>query len=105
MDWGFGGLRMANVFAYRSTDQSVLRRLDDPVGDKTDAWLTKMGRDAGVIVAAWGRDAWFSHRAAAVARRFEGRITCLGRNQDGSPKHPLYLRKDAQRVAFVLTEP
>jgi hypothetical protein len=36
--WGYGSLLLGNLFAYRSKDQSALRRVLDPIGPDNDAW-------------------------------------------------------------------
>src|SRR5271157_168450 len=37
--WGFGGMSMLNVFAYRSTNPRALRAATDPVGPRNGAAL------------------------------------------------------------------
>ncbi|MDA8965892.1 DUF1643 domain-containing protein, partial [Pseudomonadales bacterium] len=44
---GFGGLCMANLFAFRATQPKDLKQAKDPVGDANDKWLSKLHRDAG----------------------------------------------------------
>lgn len=49
-----------------------------------------------MIVCCWGRvERKLSHMAEEIAqllyRLKPGALWCLGKNQDGSPKHPLYL--------------
>jgi len=43
-DWGYGGLCMANLFAFRATKPSVLMSSNDPVGSANDDWLKKLSR-------------------------------------------------------------
>ena len=37
--WGYGGLVMANLFAYRATNPSEMKAATDPVGVANDEWL------------------------------------------------------------------
>ena len=53
-DWGYGGLCMANLFAYRATDPSNMFSAQDPIGPQNDVWLERLAKDAGIVVAAWG---------------------------------------------------
>jgi hypothetical protein len=107
-DWGFDGLVMLNLFAYRSTDASVLdamvKRGEDPVGPQNDEWIDRLTKSAGKVVCAWGRFALAPARGAKVIARLKTMgVTphALDINQDGSPKHPLFVRKDAITNPYV----
>ena len=64
--WGYGGLVMANLFAYRSTDKSVLYQIDDPVGPENDSYLKRLSEEAAETVCAWTDDGAFMGRDTAV---------------------------------------
>ena len=51
-DWGYGGLCMTNLFAYRATIPANMMSAADPVGAENNAWLANLAENAGVIVAA-----------------------------------------------------
>src|ERR687886_2684884 len=86
-DWGFGSIALANLFAYRTPEPRLLRRVDDPVGPANDRWLSRLVREAELVVAAWGARGDHRGRAAAVAPCL-GRLHCLGLTQGGAPRHP-----------------
>jgi len=92
---GMGALCMANVYAYRSTDPAGLRDLGLALAVGTDngRWLAAAARHAGAVICAWGKHAAQRDVAAtlSILRANAARVLCLGINQDGSPKHPLYL--------------
>ena len=67
-DWGYGGLCMANLFAFRATYPSDMKEVQDPIGPENDAWLKRLAKDAGVIVGAWGNDGVFCERSKIVAK-------------------------------------
>ncbi len=92
--WGFDWLLMGNVYALRSTDPKGLMRVDDPVGPKNERAVRGLARRAELIVAAWG-DNRLNVPAGRLAKWILSRThtRCLGENQNGSPKHPLYLRR------------
>lgn len=95
--WGFDWLLMGNIYAYRSTDPKVLPSIDDPVGPENHAALTWMSDRAELIVAAWGKNKLNPPgRWLARAILHHPQVRCLGRNQDGTPKHPLYLAKTTE---------
>ena len=102
--WGLPGLIMLNVFAYRATDKARLLDVDDPVGAENDAAILRLASGAPLVVAAWGQPPKaLAGRGPAVAAMLAGagvRLMCFGRNADGSPKHPLYQRKDAPLLPY-----
>jgi hypothetical protein len=103
--WNLPGLVMLNAFAYRATDKKRLLEVADPVGAENDAMIAHYARSAALVVVAWGQPPKpLMGRGAAVAAllRREG-VTpmCFGVNNDGSPKHPLYQRRDAVLVPWA----
>lgn len=101
--WGCGGLIMANIFAYCSTDRSKLKTVKNPVGDENNEWLLKLSKKAKFIVAAWGTDGALFDRAEEV-KKMNLELYCLEISIDGHPKHPLYLKSDLKPKPFHLTK-
>ena len=97
---GFGGLCMANLFAFRATQPKDLKQAKDPVGDANDKWLSKLHRDAGLVVAAWGNDGKFLGRADEVTKQLSN-LYCLKINKSGEPAHPLYLKKGLKPTPYI----
>jgi hypothetical protein len=97
-DWGFGRLTVVNLFAFRSASPQVLRIVSDPIGPANDAWILRLAHDADLVVAAWGVGVGvglaggYCDRATMVTSKVGG-LYCLGRTSDGSPRHPLYVRR------------
>jgi hypothetical protein len=94
-DWGFDGLCMTNIFAYRATDPKVMKQQDDPVGVDNDKWLIKCGKSADLVVAAWGTHGAYRNRGVEVMELFDKyqiNLHALKLTQDGHPGHPLYLK-------------
>lgn len=93
--WNCGTLCMANLFAWRDTDPAKMMAASDPVGPDNDRHLLECAGEATMILAAWGTHGSHQGRAAAVVKLLQDRpLHCLGTNQDGSPKHPLYVPYD-----------
>lgn len=89
--WGYGGVEIANLFAWRATDPATLRRCVDPVGPDNDAAILAAIAAAPLAVAAWGNGGRLHDRAAAVLRLLAGApLMCLGLTGAGQPRHPLY---------------
>ncbi|MDH1009945.1 DUF1643 domain-containing protein [Pseudomonas nicosulfuronedens] len=101
--WGCAGLAVGNLYAYRATNPQELWRCSDPVGPENDQRLADLAAEYGDIVCAWGGHAK-PDRVAAVVGVLQGagaRLWCLGTNNDGSPKHPLYIKQEQQLLAWT----
>lgn len=102
--WGFGGVCVTNLFAYRATEPREMIAAVHPVGEENDAWLTRLSEKAGLVVAAWGNDGSFLNRSAHV-KGLLWDIHCIRMNKSGEPAHPLYLRANLTPVRIGEREP
>jgi len=99
---GYGSMVMLNIFALRSTDPHKMQLHDDPVGPMNDKYIATETIMADTVLA-WGCHGKWCNRGEEVVRLLEAtsaKMMCFGKNADGSPKHPLYLRNDTQMVKF-----
>lgn len=101
--WGFGSLCMTNLFAWRDTDPSEMKKALGPIGPENDHWLSEVAQQAGMILAAWGKDGSHLNRAQLVTEALPP-MHCLRLNQDGSPGHPLYIPADTSPIPFSKKE-
>lgn len=88
--WGYGGMVMTNLFAFRATDPEDMKRADDPIGPENDYWLQAVAEKSAITVAAWGNGGVYLERAERVASLIED-LQCLRKTGRGQPWHPLYL--------------
>lgn len=88
--WGYSGLCMTNLFAFRATDPEKMRSVEDPVGPENDAVLQQLAKDARVVVAAWGTHGAHRGRADQVLAMLPN-LHYLRLTKAGFPGHPLYL--------------
>lgn len=95
--WGFGALCMTNIFAWRDTDPEKMKSTAEPIGAENDRHLIECASGAGMILAAWGKHGSHLARASYVLQILPP-VHALAINKDGSPKHPLYVRADAEPV-------
>lgn len=98
-DWGYGGLVMANIFAFCTKDPDVMKAAKDPVGPENDRWLKQLYPDAGIVIAAWGNDGAYLARSKEVVEMFPD-LKCLKVNVTGEPAHPLYQPRVAIPVEY-----
>jgi hypothetical protein len=98
--WGFGGLDVLNLYAYRATDPSKLFGTKDAIGPDNDLWIRRKTTNLACqkVVGAWGAASWAQRRAREVRRLVPQEIFCLGHTKAGHPRHPLYARATAELV-------
>ena len=91
--WKFGILEVANLFAFRTSYVTELRRAGEPIGSDNDEWISKALTTADRVVLAWGNHGAYKERSRQVRRMAldVAQPYHLGLNKTGEPKHPLYL--------------
>ena len=90
--WGFGGLLVTNIFAWRATDPQEMKAARDPVGRGNDRAILRAARKAAIVVCAWGNHGTHLGRAVQARRILNGMpLHALHMNGSGEPAHPLYL--------------
>lgn len=108
--WGYGGIEVVNLFAYRATDPKELIGLpqieaEGPINARTvESALLRASESGAAVVAAWGAgyrkckqprlDIEGMARSAGVA------LWCLGETKLGDPRHPLYVPNTQRAVAW-----
>lgn len=93
---GYGGVVMLNLFGIISADPKVLKTCSDPIGEN-DHWLKEYG--SGDVVFAWGNFKEAEQRSKVVSAMFPDAYA-LHINKNGTPKHPLYCRKDIKLIKY-----
>lgn len=105
--WGYGGIYVSNLFAYRTTDPSLLPLLNEEcVGPDNDRWIGFAIR-CPLIVCAWGAHPKAAVRARSVLDmlRSENAVPhCLGTTKDGHPRHPLYVKSSQVAQPYLALE-
>lgn len=101
--WGYGGLCVGNVFAYRCTDQKRLAETKDPVGPENDFHIIEMAKMCSMVVLAYGKPTVAALRARGVKvedllLRERKQLYVLRLCKDGTPMHPLYLPGELRPV-------
>lgn len=121
-DWGYARLSVANLYAYRATKPADLTPLGPAaIGEETsrgsvghiarygpiyrnhnDDWIRRLTMTADRVIVAWGANAGpVPGRANEVADLIAVHGGCsyaLGVTKDGHPRHPLYVRADAELI-------
>jgi len=108
--WGYGGIRVVNLFALRATNPAKLAGHPHPVSEPgpyafwenlNDAHIIQQS-DGSHLIAAWGTYGGLSQRDRAVMRLLANRrVECLGITKNGFPIHPLYVAGDARPLVYT----
>jgi len=101
--WGYTSMCMTNLFAYRATMPEEMKLQIEPIGAENDGTVKRLAREACLIVAAWGTHGKHMDRQERVKHWFASQniqMHHLGLNSDGTPKHPLYLRKTTEPLTW-----
>lgn len=95
---GFGGFYMMNLFAYVSTDPDhlLLPEARDAVNDD---YLKTISAKCQRIIFAWGNFKQAKQRSKEVIPMYP-EAYCLKFTKDGSPWHPLYVKRNIVPVKF-----
>lgn len=90
--WGMDLLVMVNVCAWRSRHPKEMQQAPDPIGPKNESKLREIAASAEIVVAAWGQNQIppDAQRAADWILSLP-HVRCLGKNDNGTPKHPLFV--------------
>lgn len=98
--WGYGGLYVVNLFAFRSTNPKELQSASDPVGPENMNIIKALVSKTDRVVYAWGN----GHLEPAWLRTLVCTPYCIQIGKNGVPKHPLFLRKDTPLMLFTRDE-
>jgi hypothetical protein len=104
----FGGIEVCNLYDFRATDPKALRDAGYPQSRQNESVLrlmmTAISEENGIVVVACG-----AHAQPTRLRNFVWDAAVLGvplyhlgLNKGGSPKHPLYLKRDTKRELLEL---
>lgn len=96
---GAEGLRVVNLFAFRSADPGALVEAGDPVGPMNDEYILAAARESVRMVAAWSAHPFAARRANVVYEMLRTAgisLECWGTTKGGHPRHPLYVRNSTQ---------
>lgn len=101
--WGFGGIVVVNLFAYRSTDPAFLDPHHEPTL-KNDEYIAAAVRSCQRIVACWGAWPGAKERGqevlALLKHEMVAEVLCFGTTQEGHPRHPVRLPYSVELVRF-----
>ena len=90
-DWGYGGLTVGNLFAFRSPRPEKLRQAVDPIGPENDTTLAALRDTHDMTICDWGNNGPLERRDEVVFNLLTVRgrqVHCLRETGSGNPYHP-----------------
>lgn len=110
--WGYDGISVVNLFAWRATEPHQLRtRADsgvDVIGPDNDLAIISAATRAKTVIAAWGIHGRHQGRDFQVWKLLQSHhvtIACLGLTKRLDPKHPLYVPYDHKPRVYTYSLP
>jgi hypothetical protein len=103
-EWGFGGMIIVNLFAYRTPYPAELKAAQDPMGPRNNFYLNNVLKETTLQVAIWGNDGEFLAQDEKACKRFKT-LYAIKINKSGKPAHPLYLRKGLKPILWQADHP
>lgn len=106
-NWGFGGLIVGNLFAYRSPTPKILLKAKDPIGNDNLSYLQSMYEESEIIICGWGNSIIVNHLLKnnlnyKPLTGTKDKLRYLSLSKDGTPKHPLYLKNELKPLKYEL---
>lgn len=109
--WGFDGIEVVNLFAWRDRNPSGLLEVKDLRGPEYEYHLYNALAGCGEVIAAWGCESTLkkSYDLRRMALQTLAHIhsefphltfNCLGKSKLGTPYHPLMLAYSTERQPF-----
>ena len=104
--WGLSNYLKTNVMDYRATHPRMLLEPGvDPCSSDNLPAIREFASQADLIVLAFGAlHPKLKVYGEDVVRTLKGdgrRLRCLGLTKEGLPRHPLYIRNDAELVDYA----
>lgn len=90
---GYQTFAVCNLYAFRSRNPRDLWSVADPIGPDNDRTIAEWAAAATLVVVGWGSNATKARQydVSKILERMGVTMLCLGINENGSPKHPLYV--------------
>lgn len=101
--WGFGALFVVNLFDFRATSPTDLKKAKTPISRENNRTLLNNCKLTaglgGKVIAAWGNHGRYMDQNQLVIRRlndFAIPLYALQVTKENNPMHPLYIPYDTQ---------
>ncbi|HYG19895.1 MAG TPA: DUF1643 domain-containing protein [Ohtaekwangia sp.] len=94
---GYGSLYMLNLFTMITPYPTHLERDKDETG-VLNTWR-ETAPSCKDIIFAWGQFPTHGRHKLAI-KEFGDRALCFGKNKNGTPRHPMYLKPNTKLIKY-----
>lgn len=104
--WGYGGIYIANLFAYRATKPADLWAAKksgiDICGPQNLAYIEEIMRHSDLIILAWGMHGYKAVKEINEIQLLLGDKVpyCIEKTISSVPAHPLYLKSELTPIPY-----
>jgi hypothetical protein len=95
--WGYGGVFVGNLYAFRSTDPKELLYTDNPIGEDNIQHIQSLIGLVEKVIYAWGNN----KKEPKWLYDLVGTPYCIDVSKKRIPKHPLYLKGELQPKLYL----
>ena len=97
--WGYGGIYMLNLFAYRATKPVDMFNENEPIGLENNRYIIEYASKTDKVICAWGNHGSYMKRSQDILNQIDNAYY-LKLNKSGEPAHPLYLNSELNPIPF-----
>jgi hypothetical protein len=104
--WGFGSMEIVNLFALCTSDPSIMKKHQNPVGPDNDNYIYNTTANSNIIIAAWGNDGAHRNRSSEVLHLiWDYDLYCMGLTKENQPRYPARLTTSTSYVKYRDSRP
>ncbi len=103
--WGYNSMCMTNLFTFITPYPKNLPDIEDGVKIRSRQIVFEIATEAKIVICCWGKFVCAKFQARLILTHLKEKgvqAFHLGLNDDGSPKHPLYLKADTQPQPYEI---
>ena len=97
--WGYGGMHVCNLFAYRTPHPKELFKVANPIGPRNDVYIKKLNKLSTTTVLVYGNDGKRLNRHEEILKIID-KPYCIQKSKTGMPMHPLYLKYTDKPIVY-----
>ena len=105
---GYGEMVIVNFFAYKSLYPGLLTNIEEKeaIGPYNDYFIDGILRNELDVLVAWGNfGKRYEKREKEILSKIKGlKVFCLGKNKNGTPKHPVSISYGTKLVPYFEKE-